>query len=121
VVTAPQLGIEMLKLPIMLGIIFPVLWVNKRKEKGPNVFEELDGKIDLRRLAGLFVMPAVAIIVYALAGAFDLPISFIRAVFWFGIVLATTYGAWIVFWVAVVYCLAPWPYRAKGPVLEGPG
>ena len=78
-----------LKLAAVLALPLAGLYVNKRREPPGSLLAEWPGPARPAGLAALFVMPAVAVAVYAVAAAVALPVEIIYAVTAVGLVIGS--------------------------------
>src|SRR5690606_5430857 len=87
----------LLKLGALLAITLGALYVNRRREPPGSLLADPPGRARPAALATVFVMPAVAAGVYALAAAVDPPVDLIYAVTAFGLVLGSAVGGGVAF------------------------
>jgi len=102
--TVPVAPIALLELPVFLGVIFGALRTNRKRETAPSLLEQLSGKVPLRRVSILIVMPIVASSVYWLASVVGLSENFIRQVILHGSVGLQYVLGWVLFLGGLIGC-----------------
>jgi len=92
-----------IKLFVLLGIVFSVLWMYKKRQKTEtNLFHILKGNIPFYRTLPLFLMPIIASIVYGIALYINLDFVFIEEVLVPMVVLPQIAVGWILFTGALI-------------------
>ena len=100
-----------LKLGPLLGVTLLGLYANKRREPPGSLLADVAGLVDSRLVPLLFVMPAVAVAVYAAAAALAPPVEVLYAITAYGGVLGTAVLGGSAFVAALAWTVA----RPGGP------
>jgi hypothetical protein len=98
-----------LKLGALLAAALIPLAVHRRRSPEGSLLADLDGRIPPARTLPIFLMPTVAVAVYALATAVDPSIDVLTVVSTFGQVLGSAVLGAVAFVVAIV--LTVWPRK----------
>ena len=88
-VAVPAVPIAALILPPFVALVLFALWRNRQAESGPDLIEQLQGRILPRNYIALLTMPAAAAVIYTLADLLGLEVKTNYVVF----ILATIAGA----------------------------
>ncbi|MBP9503196.1 MAG: hypothetical protein KBF17_13635, partial [Candidatus Promineofilum sp.] len=97
-------------LPLLTATLF-ALYINKRREPPGSLLSEVAGSIRPALLPLLFILPAVAVGVYAAATTLAPPVEAIYVITAYGGVMGTAVLGGLAFLVALVWTVASRPSK----------